>query len=126
MNLLGIVNSTSSPSNEPQWKSPRPPDRVLIASNGSTSIVLDYIGPAIEYWRDTSGFDEEFVNLPAGILVVEADITSWHEQTVNGDDYDSELDFLEVRSATDEEVKSYVSIESAWDRALWVKETSEE
>jgi len=109
------------------WRDDRPPDRVLVASNGTSSVVLEHIGPAIAYWEETAGIaHDEFGALPAGLLIIEVDVREWKCATMDGMEYDAELEVLSVRPATDDEVRAQVDGEYPWDPNEWMIDSNDE
>jgi hypothetical protein len=95
------------------WRKTRPPDRALLLSNGSLVQVLDYIGPALEWWHSASNWENDFTDTPAGLWI-------W-EGTVVSDGQDSTMELSgSLRQLTDEELMEYKEQpEGPWDENLW-------
>lgn len=103
----------------PTYKKDCPPDRALLVSDGTHVKVLDYIGPALDYWFECAGLDvEDFDGEPPGIWIWEGTIVDDKYWTDYGYEYDAELSG-ETRPLTKEEWEDWKINDCPWDPDDW-------
>lgn len=100
MDLKMAPESTQFEIWAPKYKDKRPPDRVVIASDGNNALVIAYIGPALDYWMDHIGDLEAFV-LDPGVWIAHADVRDWKDDWTG--EYDCELELTNERPLTPQE-----------------------
>lgn len=103
----------------PEYKEGRPPDRALLVSDGTRCVVLNHVGPALDYWLDELGLgDDEWAGLAAGVWIWEGSIKVYGGGMF--EDRDEELDGTE-RLLTDEEWEHFRDEGTApWDTDDWI------
>jgi hypothetical protein len=119
MLIQGIDNSYPSPI----WKKECPPSLLMVASNGSSCLVLCSIGPIIEYLEESQPLNEWITGstFGPGIWIVEIIPNTYQTWTDYGYEYDVVIDYGEIRLATDEEVCHQACDEWPWDPELWME-----
>ena len=122
----GRVNLTSiKPAHHlPRWKKDAPPSMLCVASNGSACAVLEGIGQDFEY-VDSAGEDlSDWLSsgdpLPPGIWIGTLAIEHYEMDTYYGREWDMDMDFVDVRAATDEEVINLAAGDLIWDPNKWM------
>ena len=102
-----------------QYRGHIPPDMALIASDGQHMIIIDRIGPALDYWFSEVMDDPDHCleNPGPGIWLWEGGIDTW--QSYEGD-FDSELEgkFSVLSPEQWELLKMNGTV---WDEDLWYK-----
>ena len=100
-----------------------PKSRAILASAGGESCVpLYWIGKDLEDYCDGVGSVREELStweMPAGVWVIEVEVTHERYDTVYGMEHDVYLSHVSDRPATDEEIKAVASEEFPWDTKLW-------
>ncbi len=105
-------------SQYPEYKKGCPPDRGLLISDGTQGLLVDYIGPALEYWQSEVGDTESWDGYPAGVWIWEGTLQTW--QSYEGE-YDCDLEG-EHRALTNDEWSDFKLDGQAgpWDSDDWI------
>jgi len=124
-----IRNAPDLSPPSPRWRKDAPPSLLCVASNGSVCTVLDSIGPNVditdEAGEDLSDWLSSGEPLPPGIWVGTLVVNHYETDTYYGREWDMEMDFTDVREATDEEVIHISQGESPWDPSKWIENWTE-
>lgn len=111
---------------EIRWKKNCPPSKILVASAGfgESIIALDGMGSEVEYMKDQASLSQwiSHIELGPGIHVIDVRIRTFEYHTDYGYDYDEEVELIETRRATTEELLSYIGAEYIWEKSLWIEE----
>lgn len=104
---------------EIKWKTNRPKDRILCVVNYGKPLVLDCIGPAVEYFQQEGFLDDTLENDlepdANGVLIWEGSIEC--VRYLEGD-FDEYLKGT-TRSSTKEEWEAHLNGEYPWDPNEW-------
>lgn len=106
------------------YKKNRPLDRVLCVVQNGKVLVLDYIGPGVEYLANEDLLAQELSWDPNEPNREDDGVFIW-EGSMNTiryyyGDYDIELEG-EFRLATEQEWQAHLNDEYVWDRSLWIE-----
>ena len=122
----------ASESNEEQaedsyksrYKKNKPADRFICCREGDFLIIMDRIGPGLDYWAEEVDLSPHYLGMPPtdGFYFWVGGVRTFELWTDYGYDYDSKLDgeFIKV---TKEDFESYDINGSWWDSSLWLKDT---
>lgn len=107
---------------DPCYKKDRPPDCVMYIVMYGKCIILDYIGPAVDYFsRESITSLAEMID---AYVINDGDfgayIWSGHFKTIKYDAGDCDVEMVgNTRLATKEEWYAHINDEFPWDRSLW-------
>ena len=108
-------------NDDPNYKKDRPPDCVMYVAMYGKCIVLDYIGPFVDYLAREGPLSDQLEQDVICDEDVGVYIWSGGCETIRhfGGDYDVRMDG-ESRLATKEEWELHTRDEYPWDRSLWM------
>jgi len=100
---------------EPIYRKDRPQDRAVLASNGDTVLVVDWIGPDLDWWHSCTGWEGDFEGTPTGLWIWEGRLST--------NDAEPDDNHLEggLRALTNEELRAYVEGDDLWEDGAWIK-----
>lgn len=116
--VFGVIGC--EPREEPEYRSERPMDRIMFASDGVHSVVLDCIGPAVDFLdAEIGALLDELDGHAAGLWIAQIYMVTVCEDG----DYDADVVILGARPLTAREWEIFRDGdgEGPWDPGDWLE-----